>query len=105
MGDPLVDLGVFLGYWTQPSDPGGAKPSLTSDHGWFTRGEMMERYGQKTGRDLSQISYYDVFALFKLAVVLQQIYFRFHRGQTRDERFRHFDGRVRNLIEQAAALI
>ncbi len=63
------------------------------------------RYAEKTGRDLSLINYYEVFALFKLAVVLQQIYVRFHRGQTTDERFRHFDKRVHNLIEQAAALI
>jgi aminoglycoside phosphotransferase (APT) family kinase protein len=58
-----------------------------------------------TGRDVSRISYYEVFAIFKLAVVLQQIFVRFYRGQTQDERFRHFDKRVQNLIEQATALI
>lgn len=105
VGDPLVDLGVFLCYWTQPSDPGGEKPTLTSQPGWFTRDEIVSRYAGQTGRDLSRIGYYEVFALFKLAVVLQQIYVRFHRGQTNDERFRHFDRRVRNLIQQAAALI
>jgi aminoglycoside phosphotransferase (APT) family kinase protein len=58
-----------------------------------------------TGRDVSHISYYEIFAIFKLAVVVQQIYYRFYRGQTRDERFRHFDQRVHNLIRQATALI
>jgi aminoglycoside phosphotransferase (APT) family kinase protein len=105
VGDPLVDLGLILCYWSQPSDPGGTKPSITSQPGWFTRDQLLGRYAEKTGRDLSLINYYEVFALFKLAVVLQQIYVRFHRGQTKDERFRYFDKRVHNLIEQAAALI
>ena len=105
VGDPLVDLGVLLCYWSQPSDPGGTKPTLTSQPGWFTRDELVQRYAEKTGRDVSLLGYYEVFALFKLAVVLQQIYVRFHRGQTKDERFRHFDRRVHNLIRQAAALI
>ena len=105
VGDPLVDLGLILCYWSQPSDPGGTKPSITSQPGWFTRDELLSRYAEQTGRDLSLINYYEVFALFKLAVVLQQIYVRFHRGQTQDERFRHFDKRVHNLIVQAAALI
>ncbi|HYL78435.1 MAG TPA: phosphotransferase family protein [Bryobacteraceae bacterium] len=105
VGDPLVDLGLILCYWSQPSDPGGTKASLTSQPGWFTRDELVGRYAEKTGRDLTLLNYYEVFALFKLAVVLQQIYVRFHRGQTQDERFRHFDKRVHNLIQLAAALI
>jgi aminoglycoside phosphotransferase (APT) family kinase protein len=105
VGDPLVDLGLILCYWAQPSDPGGTKASITAQPGWYTRDELIGRYAEKTGRDLSLINYYEVFAIFKLAVVLQQIYVRFHRGQTQDERFRHFDKRVHNLIQQAAALI
>ncbi len=105
VGDPLVDLGLILCYWAQPSDPGGTKESITAGPGWYTRDELIGRYAQLTGRDLSLINYYEVFALFKLAVVLQQIYVRFYRGQTQDERFRHFDKRVINLLQQAAALI
>ena len=105
VGDPLVDLGVMLCYWSQPSDPGGASPALTAQPGWFTRDQLVARYTQKTGRDISGITYYEVFAMFKLAVVLQQIFVRFHRGQTQDERFRHFDQRVHRLIEQAAAIL
>ena len=105
VGDPLVDVGLVLCYWGQPSDPGGMKPSITSGPGWFSRSELVERYAARSGRDVSNIAYYEIFAIFKLAVVLQQIYVRFHRGQTRDERFRHFDKRVRNLIDQAVALI
>lgn len=105
VGDPLVDLGLVLCYWAQPADPGGTKDTLTTGPGWFTRQQVVEYYAERTGRDVSRISYYEVFAVFKLAVVLQQIYVRFHRGQTQDERFRHFDRRVRNLIEHAVALI
>ncbi|MDQ6758371.1 MAG: phosphotransferase family protein [Acidobacteriota bacterium] len=105
VGDPLVDLGLILCYWSQPSDPGGSKASLTLAPGWFTPDQVIETYAAQTGRDVSQIRYYQVFAVFKLAVVLQQIYYRFYRGQTQDQRFRHFDQRVRNLINQAVALI
>ncbi|HYK18342.1 MAG TPA: phosphotransferase family protein [Bryobacteraceae bacterium] len=105
VGDPLVDLGVILTYWAQPSDPGGMKPTITGQPGWYTRDELLGAYAEKTGRGVSLINYYEVFALFKLAVVIQQIYVRFNRGQTQDERFRHFDKRVHNLINQAAALI
>jgi aminoglycoside phosphotransferase (APT) family kinase protein len=101
VGDPLVDLGLILCYWSQPSDPGGAKPALTMQPGWFTQSQLIEYYAAHTGRDVSHISYYEVFAIFKLAVVLQQIYYRFHRGQTQDERFRNFDQRVRRLIDLA----
>jgi aminoglycoside phosphotransferase (APT) family kinase protein len=103
VGDPLADLGLILCYWSQPSDPGGTKPSLTSEPGWFTPSEIVAYYAQQTGRDVSRISYYEVFAIFKLAVVLQQIYYRYHRGQTQDERFRNFDVRVRNLIDMATS--
>ena len=105
VGDPLVDLGVILTYWAQPSDPGGTKATITGQPGWYTRDELLGAYAEKTGRDISLINYYEVFALFKLSVVIQQIYVRFHRGQTQDERFRHFDKRVHNLINQAARLI
>ena len=105
LGDPLVDVGLILCYWAGPSDPGGTKPPLTSQPGWFTRHQLVDRYAAMTGRDVSRIAYYEVFAIFKLAVVLQQIFVRFYRGQTQDERFRHFDKRVHNLIEQATALI
>ena len=105
VGDPLADLGLILCYWAQPSSPGSTTPAITSEPGWYTRHELVERYAKMTGRDVSRISYYEIFAIFKLAVVVQQIYYRFYRGQTQDERFRHFDQRVHNLIRQATALI
>jgi aminoglycoside phosphotransferase (APT) family kinase protein len=107
VGDPLVDLGCTLCYWTQAGDPemrGGALSGLTAGPGWFTRSELGARYAEKSGRDISGLGYYEVFGLFKLGVILQQIYFRYHRGQTSDQRFRDFHLRVRGLMRAAVEL-
>jgi aminoglycoside phosphotransferase (APT) family kinase protein len=106
-GDPLVDLGCVMCYWPEAGDPPArrdALSSITTLPGWFTRAQIVERYARLTGCDVSGLSYYEVFGIFKIAVVLQQIYFRYRRGQTSDERFRHFDERVRGLVEAAAAV-
>ena len=66
---------------------------------------MIERYAARTGRDVSNVRYYEVFALFKIAVVIQQIYYRFVVGQTDDPRFATFGDRVTYLARHACALI
>ncbi len=107
VGDPLVDLGCVMCYWPEAGDPAVRRDALsdiTTRPGWYTRAQIVERYARITGRDVSALGYYEVFGIFKIAVVLQQIYFRYHRGQTRDERFRNFDQRVRGLVEIAAGL-
>lgn len=102
VGDPLIDLGLFLTYWTMK---GGNQQStlraVTNGPGWMTREEIIEQYRSMSGHDVSQISFYETFASFKVAVVVQQIYFRYARGQTRDERFRNLDVLVRELIHTA----
>jgi aminoglycoside phosphotransferase (APT) family kinase protein len=110
IGDPLADLGLTLCYWTWANvaaddDPNPATPAVTAQAGWYTRDQLLQRYAERTGRDLTHIRYHEVLGIFKLAVILQQIYYRFHRGQTQDERFRSFDQRVRGLISLAAAMI
>lgn len=110
IGDPLADLGLTICYWTWASvaaedDPHPATPSVTSQPGWYTRDQFLDRYSERTGRDITHIRYHEVLGLFKLAVILQQIYYRFHKGQTQDERFRTFDRRVRGLIRMAASFI
>src|SRR5262245_63209571 len=80
VGDPLIDLGLLLCYWPQANDPEARRESIspvTTEPGWLTRPELIERYRDKTGRDTSAIAFYETFALFKVAVVLQQIYVRF----------------------------
>jgi len=104
IGDPLFDLAVSLSYWTEPGDPEELKevmPTVTSTPGFMTRREFMDHYADKSGRDLSEMHWYMVFGYFKLAAILQQIYARWRKGQTTDERFADFDRRVRTLILHA----
>ena len=75
----------------------------TQTPGFMTREEAVARYAEKSGRDVGAIAYYHVFGTFKMAVVLEQIYVRYHRGQTRDERFAGMHTAARALFEQAAA--
>jgi len=102
VGDPLIDLGLLLCYWTLQSNvERQSLRAVTSGPGWLTRAEIIERYARQTGRDLSRILFYETFARFKVAVIIQQIYFRFARGQTSDERFRNFDRLVLELARAA----
>lgn len=107
VGDPLIDLGIFLCYWAMKDDPEARRESIspvTTEPGWISRPEVIAGYAERTGRDLSGIAFYEVFALFKTAVVLQQIYYRYVKGQTRDERFKTFDRRVSGLARAAFEL-
>jgi len=108
VGDPLIDVGLLLSYWTMQSageaDQNSSLRAITNGPGWFTREEIIERYEAATGRDLSRIVFYETFARFKVAVVIQQIYFRYVKGQTGDERFQRFDQLVRELTSEALQL-
>jgi aminoglycoside phosphotransferase (APT) family kinase protein len=106
VGDPLIDLGLLLCYWTLKgaADRQSSLRVVTTAPGWLTREEIIDRYARQTGRDLSHIVFYETFARFKVAVIIQQIYFRFVRGQTRDGRFRSFDQLVLELASDALAL-
>jgi len=104
IGDPLADLGTALAYWVEPKDPEELQrirwcPSTYP--GSMTRAQIVEWYARKTGRDVSPIAFYLVLARFKLAVIVQQIYFRYHQGLTKDERFRSMPDAVRVLLEVA----
>jgi aminoglycoside phosphotransferase (APT) family kinase protein len=106
IGDPLVDLGILLCYWVHvasesPDDP---VATVTTRPGWFTRDEILERYASRSNRSVDNIALYEVFAVFKLAVVLQQIYARYVRGQTDDPRFASLGDRVSLLARKAASL-
>jgi aminoglycoside phosphotransferase (APT) family kinase protein len=109
IGDPLADLGLTLCYWAwasiaQEGDPHPATPVITTQPGWYDREQFIHRYSLQTGRDVTHLPWHEVLGVFKLAVILQQIYYRFHLGQTTDERFRTFDRRVRSLVRMAARL-
>jgi aminoglycoside phosphotransferase (APT) family kinase protein len=90
IGDPLADLGTAIAYWVESTDPAELRAvhwGPTTLPGSMTRSELIERYAKKTGRDVSHMRFYYVFALFKTAVILQQIYYRYHHGLTKDARF------------------
>lgn len=108
IGDPLFDLAISLCYWVQADDPAELQailPTITPLPGFLSRREFMERYAQRSGRDLSSMDFYLTFAYFKLSVILQQIYIRWLRGQTRDQRFAIFGSRIRALIDHAEQLV
>jgi aminoglycoside phosphotransferase (APT) family kinase protein len=89
-GDPLMDLGSSLGYWVDKNDPDEfklIKTMPTDIDGALTRNEMIERYGEKTGRNMDGFDFYLCFGTFRLAVIAQQIYKRFFLGYTKDKRF------------------
>ena len=79
-------------------------PALTLEPGWYSRQQLIERYAAQTGRDVTNIAYYEVLGVFKLAVIVQQIYLRFHLGQTSDRRFEDFGDRAAGLVNLAASL-
>lgn len=90
IGDPLMDIGTTLGYWVDPDDPDEIqfmKVCPTTHPGNYTREQLVQRYATLSKRDVSNILYYFVYGLFKIAVIAQQIYYRFKSGYTKDERF------------------
>lgn len=108
IGDPLFDLGVALGYWVNPDERdevGTSRCFLTDEAGSMTRSELADIYAERSGRSVGNLHWYYVFALIKLAVVLQQIYYRYYHGHTSDERFAPMIDSVRALARQAAASI
>lgn len=89
IGDPFADVGTLLSAWLEASEgpTSGAVGMPSGVPGFLTRAEAIERYGKRRGVDVSSMPYYYAFGIFKIAIVLQQIYVRFHRGQTKDQRF------------------
>ncbi len=90
VGDPLMDLGTALSYWVHADDPPALQAvRMCATHlpGSLTRGELLSRYQERTKRDIPNIVFYYCFALFKSCGVVQQIYYRFKQGLTKDERF------------------
>ncbi len=108
IGDPLTDLGAALGYWVQDDDPPMHKMNAfgpTYAKGSYTRRQLADRYAELTGRDVSNVHYYVVFASFKLLVIIQQIYYRYHQGLTQDERFAGLVNLVKLLAQTGVELI
>ena len=94
LGDPLMDLGTSLGYWIDKTDPENIqqnKFNITNSEGNLNRGELVSLYSKESKLDVSNIVFYYVFGLFKIAVIIQQIFYRYKLGKTLDERFKDLD--------------
>jgi aminoglycoside phosphotransferase (APT) family kinase protein len=111
IGDPLMDLGNALAYWVEPGDDfmtRRLRRQPTHLPGMLTRREVVARYLEKTGLRVDNYAFYEVYGLFRLAVIAQQIYFRYHHRQTRNPTFKRFwifahylDRRCRRIIARA----
>ncbi|MEW5722694.1 MAG: phosphotransferase family protein [Thermodesulfobacteriota bacterium] len=104
IGDPLMDLGGSLAYWIQAGDPEEMQVIRfmpTHLPGAPTRAEIVDLYARKTNRSIDNFDFYYVFGLFRLAVIAQQIYYRFYHGQTQDQRFQTMIFGAKVLEKQA----
>ncbi|AEF38719.1 phosphotransferase family protein [Hoyosella subflava] len=93
LGDPLMELGATLAYWVQSDDDDVMQQSRrqpTHLPGMLTRAEVVDYYAQKTGRSVTNWKFYEVYGLFRLAVIIQQLYRRFHDGGTHNPLYKDF---------------
>jgi aminoglycoside phosphotransferase (APT) family kinase protein len=108
IGDPLMDLGTTLAYWVDPEDPSEWQRlgfGLTTLPGNLRRSDLVARYAQASGRDISNPVFYYAYGLLKTAVIVQQIYHRYRQGFTKDERFANLNLLVRACGQMAARAI
>jgi aminoglycoside phosphotransferase (APT) family kinase protein len=107
LGDPLMDLGGALAYWVQADDDDMfrlSKRQPTDLPGMPTRADVVDRYRERTGLTVDHWAFYEVFGLFRLAGIAQQIYYRYHHGQTTNEAFKDFWFFVTYLDERCRRL-
>lgn len=105
LGDPLLDVATLLSYWVEPGDPPpmqALRQMPTALPGFPTRAQVLELYARRSGLDVSQFKYYRMLALFKLCVVFQQLYRRYLRGDSNDERAAPFGPLTAGLIDFTA---
>lgn len=104
LGDPLMDLGCSLAYWVEAEDPEPLQHlRMMPTHlaGMMTRRQILDYYSAGSGVDTGDFRFYYAFGLFRLAVIVQQIYLRFRKGQTGDSRFADF-GRLCGILSETA---
>jgi aminoglycoside phosphotransferase (APT) family kinase protein len=102
LGDPLSDLGLFLVYWGRDqSNLGGVAPSMTPGAGFLSREEVAQRYANASGRDVSQLDFYEMLASYKLAIILEGIHARYLIGKTVGEGFDHIGVMVETIANAA----
>jgi aminoglycoside phosphotransferase (APT) family kinase protein len=108
LGDPLMDLGTLLNYWPDPADT----PDDRAFHvegmerfGYPTRAEAAARYAERTGADLTDLSWYEAFACWRTCVILQQLHQRYVRGESTDERMASRGDHIAMLSRRADRIL
>lgn len=107
LGDPLCDVGALLAYWTEADDPPyfqAISMMPTGDLGFPTRRELAAWYAEKSGRPIHHLHFYHALGLYRLAVIIAQIYIRYLRGQTQDGRFEAFGPMIPLTVRAAEAI-
>jgi aminoglycoside phosphotransferase (APT) family kinase protein len=110
VGDPLMDLGGALAYWIQADDDDffqAFRRQPTTAPGMWTRGQVVAWYGERMGLEVSpaQWRFYEVFGLFRLGVICQQIWYRYFHGQTTNEAYARFGPAVAYLESRCCGLV
>lgn len=108
LGDPLMDLGASLVYWVEATDSPellALKKQPSDAQGMFTRREVVAYYAQRTGRSIPDFSFYYAYGIFRLAVIAQQIYYRYYHKQTTNPAFAPFGPGARGLMSAARRVI
>ncbi|GJF03901.1 phosphotransferase family protein [Pseudonocardia sp. D17] len=108
LGDPMVDLGILLNYWPDPSDRPDARavtPPGLETIGLPTRREIVDRYAERTGHDVGDSAWYEAFAAWKTIVVLQQLHSRWLRGESTDPRMAERGELIPPLVRRATSIL
>ncbi len=106
LGDPLMDLGNTLAYWIEADDPDlmqllVRQPSTAP--GMMSRSDVLKFYAERTGADVSNFQFYYVYGIWRLAVIIQQIYYRYFHGQTDNPKFKPY-GQMANALGQLSRI-
>ena len=102
LGDPLADVGLFLLYWARDeAATQGVGATIDARAGFLSRDELVDRYARRSGRDVSQLAFYEALAAYKLAVILEGIHARYLMGKTLGDGFEHIGGMVEIMVVRA----
>jgi aminoglycoside phosphotransferase (APT) family kinase protein len=103
LGDPLTDIGLFLVYWKRDEAAAtqAGSAAVETRAGFLSRDDVVERYAKQSGRDVTQLDFYEVLASYKLAIILEGIHARFLMGKTLGEGFEYIGTMVESMIQGA----
>jgi aminoglycoside phosphotransferase (APT) family kinase protein len=108
LGDPLMDLGNSLAYWIQADDDFMARSTQrqpTDIPGMMTRQQVIDYYCAKQGVEPNEFAFYEVYGLFRLAGIVQQIYYRYHHKQTNNKAYKNMWAFVHYLLYRCNKII